>query len=103
MNSQLPFPGVYSLKDRVFQGTGDLVPCADGGGCRSRVWRDMPQVKEAVLTLELNFTEMCELKRKGKKKKQRQLKKTDRRGWRKGEKDPRAFEVLPILAHLSLA
>lgn len=62
----------------------------------------MPQVKEAVLNLELNFTEVCELKRKGKKKKQRQLK-TDRRGWRKGEKDPRAFPVFPILAHLSLA
>ena len=74
------------------------------GGCRSTVWQDMPEVKQAVLTLELNFTEMRELKSKGKKKKQRQLQKTERRGWRKGEKDPRGFEFFPFSClSLSLA
>lgn len=73
------------------------------GGCRSTVWRDMPEVKQAVLTLELNFTEMRELKSKGKKK-QRQLQKTERRGWSKGEKDPRGFEFFPFSClRLSLA
>ena len=46
----------------------------------------MPQVKEAGLNLELNFTEMCELKRKGKKEKQRQLKTKTGEDGEKGRK-----------------
>ena len=71
MNSQFPFPGVHSLKDRVIQGTGDLVPCADGG--LQGVERHAQSQTGSSDTGAKNFTEMRELKSKGKNKKQRQL------------------------------